>query len=349
MGIAQERGAGVRPDVAFEVDRIEWPAPDRVEIAGRWFGVRGRRFVRPTLELEVDGEPRRMLALLDHKPWEAEDGEEWVAAFDWDGEQADLSGGELSVGPDVSVELHENGSKPGGRPRAARRSRASVREGELREARRENERLARKLRRETESHAAAIASRDAEHAEEVERLRGALTAAADEADRRVEELRVKLESERERLRGKLDAERRRAQGLDGELRAARQDIELGRAEIERARGEIERARAELDAARREGEAARRERDAARQERDAALHEAARPRAEAVEPAAAPLAPEPPPPPLPFEPPHDASKLRRIRPGLYRWETASNRAPTFERALAFAALGLVLLILLLFII
>src|SRR5918999_3145068 len=99
MGIAQERVRGAPPDVAFEVESIEWPSQDRVVISGRWFGVRGRRFVRPTLELEVDGDQRRMLAVLDHKPWAAEEGEEWVAAFDWDGERADLAGGELTVGP----------------------------------------------------------------------------------------------------------------------------------------------------------------------------------------------------------------------------------------------------------
>ena len=72
--------------VAFEVERAGWPSPDRLEVVGRWFGVRGRRFIRPTLYVDADGESRRLLAVLDHKPWAVEDGEEWIAAFAWDGD-----------------------------------------------------------------------------------------------------------------------------------------------------------------------------------------------------------------------------------------------------------------------
>jgi len=97
--------------------------------------------------------------------WAAEDGEEWVAAFDWGGAPAELDGGELTVGPNVSVELLAQGSKAKDRPQRARRSRASVLEGELAEARREVERLTRKLRRENESHLADITRRDTEYGE----------------------------------------------------------------------------------------------------------------------------------------------------------------------------------------
>ena len=354
MAIAQERAGGARADVAFEVESIEWPSPDRVEISGRWFGVRGRRFVRPTLELEVDGEHRRMLAVLDHKPWEAEDGEVWVAAFDWDGEQADLAGGELSVGPDVSVELLAEGSKADARPRTARRSRASVLEGDLRDARRESERLARKLKRANESHIADVTRRDTEHAEELERLRAELAESQQEGERRAEELRVKLDSERERLRSKLDAERRRAEGFADDLRRARDELSSVREELaatrDAAAAEARRATVELEAARRESADARagrenaiRERDQARRERDAATAGAP-----PTEPAASAPAATEPAVPLPPGPPADASRLRRVRPGLYRWETPSEQAPTLERALAIGALALVLLILLLFV-
>ena len=54
-------------------------------MSGRWFGVRGRRFVRPVLTIDVAGDRRRLVALLDHKPWHAADGEPWVAAFPWEG------------------------------------------------------------------------------------------------------------------------------------------------------------------------------------------------------------------------------------------------------------------------
>src|SRR2546423_12439857 len=90
---------------AFDVERFEWTAPDRLEVAGRWSGVRGMRFVRPTLALRGEGERRRLLALLEHKPWAAEDGEQWLAAFPWEGEPFDADSAELAVAPSVAVVL----------------------------------------------------------------------------------------------------------------------------------------------------------------------------------------------------------------------------------------------------
>jgi hypothetical protein len=72
--------------VDFEVDRFEWTSGDRLEITGRWFGVRGRRFVRPVLNVQLPGGRRRLIALLEHKPWAPHEGEAWIAAFSWDGE-----------------------------------------------------------------------------------------------------------------------------------------------------------------------------------------------------------------------------------------------------------------------
>src|SRR4051794_41254560 len=95
--------------VTFEVERFEWAADDRLELEGRWFGLRGRRFIRPTLDVQVDGEPRRLLALMEHKPWAALDGEDWQAAFAWEGERGDIAA-ELAVGADLSFEL----PRPGG-------------------------------------------------------------------------------------------------------------------------------------------------------------------------------------------------------------------------------------------
>jgi hypothetical protein len=104
---------------SFEVDRLEWVEPDRLEVAGRWYGVRGLRFVRPSLDLEAGDERRHLLAVLDHKPWAALDGEDWVAAFPWDGDKVELSHAELAVTPAVVVELPLPGRN--GKPRAARK------------------------------------------------------------------------------------------------------------------------------------------------------------------------------------------------------------------------------------
>jgi hypothetical protein len=116
---------------SFEVDRLEWVEPDRLEVAGRWYGVRGLRFVRPSLDLEAGDERRHLLAVLDHKPWEARDGEDWIAAFPWDGDKVELSHAELAVTPAVVVELPVpggNGKKePKKKAAAPRRVQASDR------------------------------------------------------------------------------------------------------------------------------------------------------------------------------------------------------------------------------
>ena len=80
-------------------------------MAGRWFGVRGRRFVRPTLTLLHKGAAVRALADLEHKPWAAEDGEVWTAAFNVDESLDGAREIELSVAPDIIVALRPKGKK----------------------------------------------------------------------------------------------------------------------------------------------------------------------------------------------------------------------------------------------
>lgn len=91
--------------VTFEVERFEWVDGDRLEISGRWYGLRGHRFVRPVLVVQAPDGQRRMLAVLDHKPWAAEDGDEWIAAFPWEGEPLELTAAELAVAPSLAVDL----------------------------------------------------------------------------------------------------------------------------------------------------------------------------------------------------------------------------------------------------
>ena len=107
----------VSDGVAFEVERFEWTANDRLEVTGRWYGLRGHRFVRPVLMVQAGEEQRRMLALLEHKPWAADDGEEWIAAFPWAGAPRELTAAELAVAPSLAVDLPMP-QVPGGRGRA---------------------------------------------------------------------------------------------------------------------------------------------------------------------------------------------------------------------------------------
>jgi hypothetical protein len=111
---------GVSGSAVLEIDRFEWVTPDRIEIVGTWTGLRGRRFIRPTLILKGEGDPKRLLAVLDHKPWAAEHGEEWIAAFPWRGDPVGFESATLHVASGIDVELPPPQVEPGKEPRFAR-------------------------------------------------------------------------------------------------------------------------------------------------------------------------------------------------------------------------------------
>ena len=150
--------------VEFELDRIAMAGEDRIEVNGRWFGVRGRRFIRPSLTLLADEEQRRLLADLDHKPWAAEDGEPWQATFPYEDPDDQWVEAELNVAPDITVTLPLPGAsrarrrRPGSAPSASSSSsspetkrtssrRSHAPSAELVKARRELHRLQREVER----------------------------------------------------------------------------------------------------------------------------------------------------------------------------------------------------------
>ncbi|MGA8339490.1 MAG: hypothetical protein WB761_32430, partial [Solirubrobacteraceae bacterium] len=114
--------------VAFELDRLEMADGERFEVNGRWFGVRGRRFMRPSLTLVDGDEQRRLLADLEHKPWAAEDGQPWEASFPYQEDDVGWAEAELNVAPDITITLPLPGSsrsrrrRPGSSPGASSRS-----------------------------------------------------------------------------------------------------------------------------------------------------------------------------------------------------------------------------------
>src|SRR5262249_33536239 len=118
----------VSGEVVFEVDSFAWVKDDRLEVTGRWYGLRGHRFVRPVLTAVAPDGSRRMLALLDHKPWAADDGEPWIAAFPWEGDPLEMADVELAVAPSLAVDL------PAPKPPGQRRKAAAT--GSARPARR---------------------------------------------------------------------------------------------------------------------------------------------------------------------------------------------------------------------
>ncbi len=100
-------------DLAFELERFEW-TDDRLEVVGRWFGVRGHRFIRPTLHLKLGDRRQRLIALLDDKPWAADGEGAWTAAFAWTGEHDGVTAARLEVAPDVILDLPSPGEAAAG-------------------------------------------------------------------------------------------------------------------------------------------------------------------------------------------------------------------------------------------
>jgi hypothetical protein len=229
------------PGVSFELERFEWVGNDRLELVGRWAGLRGHRFLRPTLDVEVGGERRRMLAVLEHKPWAPEEGEDWIAAFTWRGDPAKFDDAELTVSPELAVALPPAGGAAGAAKKGTGRDAASV-----------DRRPARRPR---------TAVLEAE-------LGSALAEAGDLREQlRAEQTNVRgLEAQLQQARDEIAAAERRASELE-EVQRERDDAAAARNEAESARDaareDAEEARTEADRARREAEQARRERDAAR--------------------------------------------------------------------------------------
>jgi hypothetical protein len=254
--------AGATPRVTFEVERFGWVSDDRLEITGRWSGLRGHRFLRPTLDIHVDGRHRRLLALLEHKPWVADDGDEWIAAFPWQGEPLQADGAELALGPDLAVELPppaggratstDDGSRPSAELLAAGRPRAEI-ELELSAAREEAERVGRELERLRATHAARV-----------EELQQRLTAEREG----VAQIKAELEAARAAAAAAEAASAERLADLSKERDAAVAASSAALAESKRIESERDAALRARAAAEQERDAAVRARDSARQERNA---------------------------------------------------------------------------------
>jgi hypothetical protein len=231
--------------IEFALDSFD-VADGRLVVAGRWYGVTGRRFVRPVLQ--VDG-ARRLIAVLDHKPWPAVEGAEWLAAFPHDGPAGPSR---LQVAPDIAVELPPAGPGAGdGRPRLARLVAPKPKAKPKR----------------------APAPRRSAEREPIDAELEAMRREKDDA-----------RAETERLRSELDQTRREAESLGEELRHARTDTDRLRTELSHARAELNTVKAGQDQTQAkaqsvEADAARLRTDAqrARAERDAAKAELERAR------------------------------------------------------------------------
>lgn len=315
------------PGVAFEVERFEWISQDRLELVGRWSGLRGHRFLRPTLDVRVGGERRRMLADLEHKPWASEDGQDWIAAFTWRGDPADFDEAELTVSPELAVQLpapdgsFAPGASESATPAAerlpARRPRTAVLEGELAAALAEAERLGEELERARASHSESgreLRERLRDEHTRIRDLEAELAQAREQTRERVTAVEAAAAEEAEALRQERDA-------ATAERDAAVAAREAAVAAAAEARAKHDDALQKLVLAERERDSLAEARDRARQERNAWMSRAraakagrpspgpeARPTLVEPEPA-----PEPSPPPEP-NPPTEPAGRRTIQIG-----------------------------------
>jgi hypothetical protein len=237
--------------VSFELDRFDLQAGNRLEVSGRWFDVRGRRFVRPTLTLITDEGAFRALADLEHKPWAPEEGGQWDAAFPWDG-GAEVLEAELAVAPDVTIALPPPGARKG---RRGPRDRAT----------------------EPTPDSKRSASRSARR-NELDALRDELSASRLQTERlhdQIDSLRKQADAARV-SRGEeadaLDAAKREADAADARRAAALADLERANAAREAALAELQEARAAREAALTARDQALARRDQALVGRDQALDE-----------------------------------------------------------------------------
>lgn len=250
--------------MALEVERFGW-SDGRLEVAGRWYGVRGRRFVRPTLEL---GDGRRLLAVLDHKPWAAEDGGEWIAAFAWTGPQTTLETPVLAVASGIEVTL----------PRLSSKNRTSG------GTRREVGAAGTRFERPPRAGATELAAASAEEVAPGVTAKSPRVAAPPPADlaarAELEETRRRLdEANRQNDLLRRDVERLRRERDERPAGEHGEDLAAARAEVESLRGDVEVARSEAGGESPELEGLRAEVSAAREQVAATRRERQRGRAE----------------------------------------------------------------------
>jgi DNA repair exonuclease SbcCD ATPase subunit len=256
-------------DPAFVVERFGLEG-GRLEVAGHWHGVRGRRFVRPVLWLHRGEARRRLVAVLDHKPWAADDGDPWLAAFAWEGGALDADRAELEVGRELVVDLPLPGRKaPPSTPARPRRP------SELERAREELSAATRE-RRALEAALEAATS----DAGRLEQLRDERDRAVAERDRAVEAAeRARADGERlvndeyrqrEQAHESADRAAERARATEAARELAQRQLTAARDSYAALEAERDEARERLAVAMAEGDELRERLEAAAAERERLL-------------------------------------------------------------------------------
>ena len=238
------RSGDLSGGIEFALDSFD-VVDEQLVVAGRWFGITGRRFVRPVLQ--APGQ-RRVIALLDHKPWPADDGVPWLAAFPYDGYRGRAR---LQVAPDIAVELPAAGPEAGdGTPRPARLARTpDVRpSSETKTALADTRPAARPMRPSRERQdAGRLAEIEAERDAALAEI-GAIRQERDGARADANRLRSELDqsgSDAARLRDEGDQARAEEARLSTELSRVRAEADTLRAGHDDAHAKAERVEADI--------------------------------------------------------------------------------------------------------
>jgi hypothetical protein len=243
----------------FQLDRFEWAAPDRLEIAGSFAGIEPPSMA-PTLVVGgADGE-RWLTATPVDSPV---DGEQWTAAFLWQEPPVPFEEVELELGDGLSVALPPPGSgdaalaiRGGPRPAAETlRLQAALlaAQEEAREASAAHGQVLQELARVRED----LEAERSAHAADAERFKQGLTQVRDAGEQALAATESEVAGLRERVRelegelGDVAGLRSRLATAEGELEQARGETDELRAQFGRAqediretKGALERARAE---------------------------------------------------------------------------------------------------------
>jgi DNA repair exonuclease SbcCD ATPase subunit len=224
--------------VDFALTRLEAVDGGRLELEGTWTGVRGMRFVRPALVVHEDDRERTLLAVLEHKPWPAEDGHPWRAAFPWDGGDLDPARVELAVAPSIVVPLGaHDAADVAADPQSVLRSRLAEAEKRGRQLEAEVAFL-RREREDRREEGKSTAARDA----------AARDAAARDAAARDAQRHEQARQERDAARAEQEHAVERERKAERAREAAAQDREQLAAELQTVRDRLAAAEADRDRA-----------------------------------------------------------------------------------------------------
>jgi hypothetical protein len=296
-----------RQSLTFELARFAWGAPDRLELSGRFLGLRDGPPDGPELVISGADGAHHLPVVPGSLSGPMEDGRWWDAVFAWQEPPVAFDAAQLTFGSDLVVDLPgPNARRSRSRRRTLRVSRAAA-EPATRDVADEPSPAPEAVQR-LRAQAELLATQEALHdvretlqrtQEELARVRDDLVSERDQraadAERfqhALDELRVTAE---EALSGEQDAART-ARGelrealemIDGKnaamseleaaeaaSRSAREELQDRIAELEHAGAEADRLRGDLDTARAETESAAAERDRARTALEEAREDAQR--------------------------------------------------------------------------